>query len=160
MIDKSFFVIIFTLIALFFTSCSEENDDSSIVLSKNSLELIAGDRDTITILSGDSKCMVTTDNQTVASASIEGNNIIITTSKMGNAIITVDNERNNYSIIKVSATGPRIGGWQEYFPIGVEFIFVETENEDVTKQIKSELMTEAEICVMAVEMNHMKFWAG
>jgi len=138
------------LIAFFMTSCSDEKDDTSIVLSKNSIELFAGAKDTVAILSDNSEYIVTIDNESVASAIIERKNIVITTSEMGNAILTIKDKLNNSSEINVTATGPRTGGWREYFPIDVEFFFVESENEDITEQIKSALMTKAENRNMAM----------
>ncbi len=132
------------LIAVVMTSCSRESNDTSVVLSKNLIELIAGDRDTVAILSVNSEYNVTTDNENVASAIIEGENIIITTSEMGNATLTIKNKFNDFSKITVSATGPRIGGWREYFPIWSEFIFVEAANNDISELIKAELITDAE----------------
>lgn len=145
MINKIFLsTITIGLIAFLMTSCSNEKNDTSIVLSKNLIELIAGAKDTVAILSVNSEYTVTTDNENVASAIIEGKNIIITTSEMGNATLTIKDEFNDSSKITVSATGPRIGGWREYFPIGIEFIFVESANEDISEQIKAELITNAE----------------
>ena len=144
MIKKIIFsTITIGLIAFLMTSCSSEKNDTSIVLSKNVIELIAGAKDTVAILSINSEYTVTTDNENVASAIIEGKNIIIATSEMGKAILTIKNKFNDSSKITVSATGPRIGGWQEYFPIGIEFIFVESANEDISEQIKAKLITDA-----------------
>ncbi len=132
------------LIVFFLASCSDEKNDTSIVLSENSIKLIAGARDTISIVSGNNEYFVTTDNNAVATATIEGKNIIIQTSEMGNAILTVNDQLNNTSEINVSAEGPKLGGWIEEFPVGVEFIYVESVNDEITEQIKSELWTEAE----------------
>ncbi|WP_160463533.1 hypothetical protein [Labilibaculum euxinus] len=145
MIKKIFFpTITIGLIAFLMTSCSSEKNDTSIVLSKNLIELIAGAKDTVAILSINGEYTVATDNENVASAIIEGKNIIITTSEMGKAILTIKDKFNDFSKITVSATGPRIGGWQEYFPIGIEFIFVESANKDISELIKTELVTNAE----------------
>ncbi len=144
MIKKTLLKITFGLITLFAISCSDETKDISINFNKNSIELIAGTKDTISILSGGYEYVVTTDNEDIATATIEGKNIIIRTSEMGNAILSVKDQLNNTSEIKVSSVGPRQGGWIEDFPIGVEFIFVESGKDEITEQIKSELLKRAE----------------
>jgi uncharacterized protein YlzI (FlbEa/FlbD family) len=144
MINKALLKVIFGLITLFVISCSKKKDDTTIVLNRDSIELIAGAKDTVSILSDSHEYVVTTDNENVASATIDGENIIIKTSEMGNAILTVKDQLNNTSEINVSAVGPRYGGWIEEFPVGVEFTFVESGNEEITEQIKSELLTQAE----------------
>jgi len=131
------------IVGFLWTSCSNEDKDSAIVLDKSSIQVMAGAKDTVLILSGNNDCIVTTDNENVATAVIEGSNVIISTSEMGLACLTITDKSSRTLKINVDATGPRTGGWKEYFPIGVEYVFVEADNDIVMEQIKSQLIEEA-----------------
>ena len=144
MIKKTLLKVTFGLFTFFIIACSDETENPAIDLNQNSIELIAGAKDTISILSDGYEFDVTTNDEDVATATIEGKNIIIKTSEMGNAILTVKDQLNNTSEINVSSVGPRQGGWIEDFPVGIEFIFVESGNDEITQQIKTGLLTLAE----------------
>lgn len=138
------------IVGFLWTSCSKEDKDPAIVLDKSSIQVIAGAKDTLLILSGNNNCIVTTDNENVATAKIEESNVIISTSEMGVACLTIRDESSRTFKINVYATGPRAGGWKEYFPTGVEFVFVEVDNDIVKEQIKSQLIEEARNRIGAV----------
>ena len=138
------------IVGFLWTSCSKDVKDLAIVLDKDSIEVLAGAKDTIHILSGNNDCVVTTDNENIAFAEIKENNIIISTSEMGVASLTITDKLKRTAEIKVYSTGPTAGGWKEYFQTGVEFVFVDADDDIVKEQIKSQLIEEAQKRIGAV----------
>jgi hypothetical protein len=103
---------VFILTAFVFASCSKEKDNR-IDLSLESISLLAGFDGVIKINGTASSYKVYSENEQVAKATVNNNNeILITTTNIGETIIQVTDEANRINIIQVQATSVT-GAWRQ-----------------------------------------------
>jgi hypothetical protein len=68
-------------------SCNDDTNNSQISLGKNSVSIVAGFSDAVTILSDKGEYAAISDDETIATAKVEQNTILISTYKIGATII-------------------------------------------------------------------------
>jgi hypothetical protein len=89
-----------------FLSCGGDDPIADLMLSASSLELTAGETNVVNITSGNPAYSVSSDNNNVATATLNGDNksVIVTAINAGSATITVKDAEKKIASIAVTVT--------------------------------------------------------
>lgn len=117
-----------------FTSCNDDDDDDGLVLSTSSTTISPIGSASIQIISGRGGYSVKSDNEEVATATIDGDVVVITGRALGTAVVTVTDQKNDVATIQVNVeVGVLILELFEY-----KFV-VEASDLQVKEMIESEI---------------------
>lgn len=89
------------LLVMGLVSCSDDDDVAQLVLSGNQVSLQVGKTANITITSSAGECTATVENMAVATAKIEGSDIVISALSEGSTVVNVSDEEGQSAAIQV-----------------------------------------------------------
>lgn len=101
---KKVFGFLISLLVLGLVSCSDDDDAAQLILSGNQVSMQVGKTANITITSSEGECTATVKDAEVASAKIEGSDIVISALAEGNTIVNVFDEEGQTAAIQVEVT--------------------------------------------------------
>ncbi len=98
-------LLLFALaLSIGFISCDKEESVKNLELEKSSIQLVAGAEATVEITDGNGGYKVTSRQQAIATAEVNGSTITIKALKMGKATIDVKDRENKKANLKVTVT--------------------------------------------------------
>jgi hypothetical protein len=102
-------ILIYAFLALILASCKPDEEVAfDLTLNQTELAISEGENSTITITSGNGSYVLASSNEDVATATISGNSITITSKSHGTTTITITDGADKRAMIRVTVTSGAI----------------------------------------------------
>lgn len=98
---KLFNLTLLTLLMIGFNACNEDNE-IKLSFSSSEVTLLPSDQTTVSIRGGASPYKVISSDETVATATVQNDELSISSKKLGNTILTVTDKNNNIGELAVT----------------------------------------------------------
>lgn len=135
---------LFIFLALLSLASCEDNDTHEIILEQNDVTIWIGQEATIGIISEIGSLSIESEDQTIASAIIKDNTVIIKANKSGKTALHLKDNSNKYTTTIIVYVQTLYGAWRETKGDQYEYeVIIEAEDEEVTNQLKQDLWESA-----------------
>lgn len=125
-------------------SCNDDSTDE-IILEQNDVTIWIGQEATIGIISEIGSLSIISEDETIASAIIKDNKVIVKANKKsGKTTLHLKNNSTKYTTTLIVYVQTLSGGWKETEKTGHQYeVFIEAEDEEIAKQLKQDLWESA-----------------